>query len=69
MVQFLLTSIAFLAFEATSMFDYGFGFFTLITMANATVIYILFIGQLENTFDFIENCEKFIGKSKSGHNK
>lgn len=52
-------------FEATkSMFDYGFGFFMLVDIINVTVIYLLFVWQLESTIKYIENCEMFVGKSK-----
>lgn len=63
-VQFLLTTLAFIVFEANSMFDYGFGFFVLILIIEAVVIYLLFIWQSANTLHFIDNCEKFIEKSK-----
>lgn len=63
-IQYAITTIAFFAFEANSMFDYGFGFFLLICILNITVNYLTFIWQLENMLDFIEMCEEFIEKSK-----
>lgn len=62
--QIIFTTQAFFLFEADSMFDCGFGFYVLIAMINITIIYLIFIGQLNNTLKFIENCERFIGKSK-----
>lgn len=62
--QFLLTSIAFIGFEAKSMFDYGIEFFVLICITNSMIVYFLFIWRFENSKNFIENCEKFMAKSK-----
>lgn len=41
--QSMLTTAAFLVFEAKSMFECGLVFFILITMINAIVIYLIFI--------------------------
>lgn len=62
--QTIFTTAAFVVFEAESMFDYGFSFYVLIAMINITTIYLIFIGQLGNTLKFIEQCERFIEKSK-----
>lgn len=62
--QFMFTTVAFLVFDTKSMFDVGFGFFMLICMVNAIVIYLIFIWQAENSLKFIANCEGFIKKSK-----
>lgn len=62
--QFTLTSAAFIAVSANSMIEYGFGFYTTICAVNSTVIYILYMWQLENTLNFIENCKGFIAKRK-----
>lgn len=64
LTQFILTMVAFLVFEAKSVFDFGFGFFTLISTINIFVVYLLLIWQFENTVEFIDNCEAFIKKSK-----
>lgn len=66
---FMFTTAGFLLFVATSMFDFGFIFFSLITVTNSTAIYLIFIWQLRNTLEFIENCEKFIGKSEIYSNR
>lgn len=63
-VQFALTTVGFLAFDAKSMFDYGFALFTSICVINGIVIYVLFVCEAENTVNFIRNCEAFIEKSK-----
>lgn len=62
--QLMFTNVAFLAFEAESMFSYGLAFFVFIAMINGVVIYLTFIFQIENTLKYIENCEGFIAKSK-----
>lgn len=59
-----LTTVAFLLFEANSMFDYGFGFCFFVTIINVIIIYLSFAWQSENTSNFIANCEKFTEKSK-----
>lgn len=61
--EFIFTSVAFLVFEAKSMFDYGFGIFALLVVLNSTIIYFLFIWKLEMTLKFVQNCEGFIEKS------
>lgn len=61
-VQYMVTTIIFLAVEAKSMFDYGFAFFISVSATNTTIIYILFMWQLENTVTFIQNCEGLIEK-------
>lgn len=61
---YLFSSFAFLVLDATSLFDYGSGFFGFSTMFNILTIYLLFMRQSENTFKFIESCETFIATSK-----
>lgn len=46
------------------MFDYGFAFFLLVSIANAVAIYLILIWQSENTLKLITSCEGFIGASK-----
>lgn len=60
--QVIFTTIAF-AVEAKSMFDFGFGFFVIIDILNSVAIYLLFVQQLENTLEFIKNCERFLDNS------
>lgn len=62
--QEMFAIVAFLIFEAQTMFDYGFGFFGGMSLLLSIVVYVIFIRQSENTFKFIENCEAFIEKSK-----
>lgn len=62
--QFSVTTAAFVLFKAKSMFDFGFVFFLLISITNAIAVYLIFIWQSQNTFEFIGNCEGFIEKSK-----
>lgn len=64
MGQIALTSVAFIIFEAKSMFDFGFGLLTVFSAVYGIVMYLLLIWQCENTFNAIETCERFIQKSK-----
>lgn len=63
-VKTMFTTVAFLIFEAQSMFDYGFAFLLSICVCHSTVIYALFIRRSENTFKCIATYEAFIEKSK-----
>lgn len=65
LTQTVLASGAFLALEATSMFDYGFGFLILISIANPIVVYLLFMWKSESTLNAIKHCEGFIEQSES----
>lgn len=62
--QLILTTVAYLVFEAKSMLEFGFTFYMVITEVNCVVIYAIFIWQSKNTSKFIENCEVFIEKSE-----
>lgn len=62
--QLTFTIVAFLLFDAKSMFDYGLAFYILIALINNTGNYLFFIWRSENTFKFIENCVGFIEKRK-----
>lgn len=64
LVSFVFSSFAFLIFEARSLFDYGFGSFSLITVVNSSILYVLFIWKSENILKSIGKCEEFIEKSK-----
>lgn len=61
---YTLTMVAFLLFDAETMFDYGFGFYAIIAIINFILNYLLFIWKFEKTVIFIENCTEFIEKSK-----
>lgn len=63
-VQEIITTAAFLFFDARSMFDYGFVSFVLITSVAAIIFFLIFNWQSENTLAFIKNCEEFITKRK-----
>lgn len=62
--QSMFTTAAFLMYEATSIFNYGYAFYILISIINSATIYVVFIWRSENTSKFIENCERFIEKSE-----
>lgn len=63
-LAFSLPPAAFFSFEAKSMLEYGFSFFTASVGFFMICIYVAMVGQMKNTLTFIENCEGFIGKSK-----
>lgn len=56
----ILVIVAYLVFEAKSIFDYGFAFFSLIAVVDIVFVYLILIWQLQNTLQFIRNCEDFI---------
>lgn len=60
----MIATIAYLIFEVSSMFDYGFAFFMLTGSSNIIAIYLIFIWKLKSTLEFIEHCEEFIERSK-----
>lgn len=60
--QYIFTTVAFLTFEAESIFEYGFACYMLLSIINAATIYLIFISQSQIQFDFIGNCEAFIKK-------
>lgn len=62
--QLILTTTAFLVFEAKSMLEFGFTFYMLITEINCVVIYTIFVWQSKNTSKLIENCEVLVEKSE-----
>lgn len=64
LAQFMLTTAAFALFDAKSMFEYGFAFYSFVTMINCIAIYLILIWQSQNTLEFIKSGEAFIAKSK-----
>lgn len=63
-VLFMFSTAAFFLFEANSLFDYVFAFYSLVTIANCIVVYLIFIWQSQSTSEFIGKCERFIEKRK-----
>lgn len=61
---YLLPAVAYIAFEAKSIFDYGMAGFQSIVAITSSAVYLLFIWKLENSSKYIECCERFISKSK-----
>lgn len=58
--QLLIPSIAYVLFEANSMFEYGLAIYSCIT----TIVFSLFWRHMDNIYDYIENCERFIEQSE-----
>lgn len=64
-VVFAAALIAFLLYDAKSMCEYGVTVFILTSICVGMYAYFFTsIWERENIFKFIENCEKFIKKSK-----
>lgn len=63
-VQFFVSSAAFLLFEANSMIDYGMASFNCLTILLCIILYLILFWQMNNILNFIDNCERFIGKRK-----
>lgn len=59
LVQFFLSTTAYLLIEANSLNKYGMGFYTSITIAVFS-----FFWKMKNISNYIENCERFIEKSE-----
>lgn len=64
LTQFFISTVAYLMFEANSMFDYGMAFFTCTATVFAFISYLILFWQIENILKYIESCERFIEKSK-----
>lgn len=62
--QFSAFSAIYLLFYATSMFEYGMIFYSLISVSFCTSLYLFAIWQMEDMLKFKECCEGFIEKSK-----
>lgn len=62
--QWMFSMTAFFVIAANSMFEYGLSFLWIITAWTYLVIYLILTQQSQNTLKFIENCERFIEKSK-----
>lgn len=62
--DFFISSAANLVFEANSMIEYGIACYTCSTAVFSVATYLISFWQMENILKFIENCERFIEKSK-----
>lgn len=63
-IELILSTIAFLVFDAKTIFACGFGFYVLPSVTVGMVIYSLMIWKFENMLELIGNCEEFIEKSE-----
>lgn len=68
LIQLIITILAFLLFKARSMFELGLSVCFLLGLSAAGIFYIIYIWQIDNISKFIENCEKFIERSKLDRN-
>lgn len=65
LVQLGLASVAFLLYDAQSMQEYGATFYGLSCIIEGFLAYFITIWKIKEIFEFTENCETFIGKSKN----
>lgn len=63
-ILFALALLAFLLYDAKAMGEYGIEFFSLVTLVFSLIVYFGKFCQLKDLLKFIENCERFIRKSK-----
>lgn len=66
--QIFITSTESILFESNSIIDYGMLFYTCVTGAGCTVLYLIALWETKNILIFIENCEGFIEKSEHSSN-
>lgn len=59
LLQFFVSTTAYLLIEANSMTEYGMGFYTSVTIAIFS-----FFWQMKNTYSYIEHFERFIERSE-----
>lgn len=65
-IQFIASLIAFMCYEATSIFEYGTTFFAIASSIFAVVSHFTYSWQIKNFFKFTAKCERFIEKRKCG---
>lgn len=59
-----ISSAVYLLFEANSIIEYGITSFSCVTIVLSFIAYLIFLLQTKHILSYIENCERFIGKSK-----
>lgn len=64
LVQLCIATVGYFFTEANSIMEYGMVFFNAITAIETIILYLIFIWQMKNILNYIENCEKFVEKSK-----
>lgn len=64
LVQLLLSSAAYLWLEADSMIEYGMLSYSCTTLILGIIIYSIVVLRTEQFFNYIQNFERFIAKSK-----
>lgn len=67
-IPMLIATTAFFLYKAESMFEYGLSVYYVFSLTFGEIFYVLPIWQTENLSKFIENCERFIEKSKQNYN-
>lgn len=64
LVQFLISSAAYLLIEANSIIEYGIVFSNCLSAAICIILYLILIWRMNFFLSYIENCEQFIANSK-----
>lgn len=62
--EFLISSAAYLWYEANSWIDYEMASFTCTSVVISIIEYMMLRWQIGNIFNHIENCERFIENSE-----
>lgn len=60
----IITSAGYLVFEANSMIEYGMVFYICVSTVLTITFYLTLLWKMETILSFIENCERFVAKSK-----
>lgn len=64
LAQFFITSAAYAAFQASSMIEYAMAFYTCVTVAASTIIYMELFWQMKDVLDYVDNCKRFVESSE-----
>lgn len=64
LVQFFISSAAYLMIKANSMIEYGMAFYSCMTVLFYFTIYLISFWQMKNLLNYIESCEQFIEQSE-----
>lgn len=63
-ISMLISSIAFLLFQAKTTYDFGWSFLYSLCLFFGGIFYVIFSFQIKNISIFIKSCEIFIQNSK-----
>lgn len=64
LIQMILTSTAFILYEAESVFEYGYPTYVSITLASCVVLFFIELWKIDDILQFINALDDFVKKSK-----